>query len=107
MNYLSRIEEIVLIATWKLKDEAFGVSIIEQVEKDTGSSWLTGAIYGVLNRLRKKGYIETTKVEQSPEQMGHPRIYYRVSRSGMDKLIAAQKINQSVWDGVPDLDKGE
>ena len=37
MNYLSRIEEIILIATWKLKDEAFGVSIIEQVEADTGA----------------------------------------------------------------------
>ena len=36
MNYLSRIEEILLLAIWKLQDNAYGISIREQVEKDTG-----------------------------------------------------------------------
>lgn len=105
MGFLSRIEEILLLAIWKLGDDAFGVAIINQVESDTGITWMSGSIYGALTRLKKNGYISTTRVQQSPEQMGRPRIYYQLTKSGMDKLIAVQKVNQSMWNGVPNLEK--
>lgn len=105
MGFLSRIEEFLLLAIWKLADNAFGVAIIEQVETDTGISWMSGAIYGALTRLRKNGYVETTRVQQSPEQLGRPRIYYRLTKLGMEKLIAVQKVNRMMWDGVPNLEK--
>ena len=106
MGVLSKIEEILMLAIWKLGDDAFGVAIIEQVEKDTGISWMSGSIYGALTRLKKNGYVQTTRVEQSPEQTGRPRIYYQLTKLGMDKLIAVQKVNRSMWIGVPDLEKG-
>jgi len=105
MGFLPRIEEILLLSVWKLKDNAYGISIIEQVEKDTGVTWLSGSIYGALNRLKKNTYISTTRVEQSPEQTGRPRIYYKLTPLGMDKLIAVQKVNKSIWLNVPDLEK--
>ncbi|MFC1492504.1 PadR family transcriptional regulator [candidate division KSB1 bacterium] len=105
MGFLPKIEEILLLAIWKLKDNAYGITVIEQVESDTGTTWLSGSIYGALNRLKKNGYINTTKIEQSPEQRGRPRIYYKLSDSGLDKLISAQKVNKDVWQGVPDLEK--
>lgn len=105
MNLLPRIEEILLLAIWKLKNDAYGVQIIEQVEQDTRITWLSGSIYGALTRLKKNGYITTTKVQQSPEQTGRPRIYYELTSLGMDKLIAVQKVNQAIWLGVPDLEK--
>ena len=105
MGFLSRIEEILLLSIWKLKDDAFGVAIIEQVERDTGTTWMSGSIYGALTRLKKNGYITTTRVQQSPEQMGRPRIYYQLTRAGLDKLIAVQKVSQSMWSGVPNLEK--
>ena len=52
MNFLSRIEEILLLAIWKLKDNAFGIAIREQVEQDTGMSWMSGAIYDSFNYNR-------------------------------------------------------
>lgn len=105
MGFLSRIEEFLLLAVWKLGDDAFGVAIIDQVETDTGITWMSGSIYGALTRLKKNGYISTTRVQQSPEQTGRPRIYYRLTPSGMDKLIAVQKVNRSIWNGVPNLEK--
>jgi hypothetical protein len=35
MDLLSRSEEIVLPAIWKLKNDAYGVTIREQVSQDT------------------------------------------------------------------------
>ena len=107
MNFLPKIEEILLLAIWKLKDNAYGISVIEQVEKDTGTQWLPGSIYGALNRLKKHGYIATSGVAQSPDQKGRPRIYYNLTASGREKLITAQQVSREMWNGVPDLKKAE
>ncbi|HHF51779.1 MAG TPA: hypothetical protein ENL46_03730 [Candidatus Aminicenantes bacterium] len=105
MTYLSRIEEILLLAIWKLKENAYGIAIRRQVEKDTGISWLSEAIYAPLSRLKDKGYVTSIKAQRSTEKGGRPRIYYQLSPSGLGKLASLQKVNQSLWEGVPDLKK--
>ncbi len=106
MNFLPKIEEILLLAIWKLKDNAYGTTIIEQVEKDTGSSWVSGSVYSALTRLKKNKYINTVKIEKSSDQIGRPRIYYELTESGLQKLYAAQKVTSMMWDGVPDFEEG-
>ncbi len=105
MAFLSRIEEILLLAIWKLKDEAYGIAIRRQVEKDTGITWLSEAIYAPLSRLKDKGFVESIKAAKSPEKSGRPRIYYRLTPSGLGRLISAQEVNRLLWQGVPDLKK--
>ena len=105
MAFLSKVEEIILLAIWKLQDNAYGLSISEQVEKDTGVTWLSGSVYGGLNRLKKNGYISTVKITHSGEQAGRPRIFYKLTPAGKTKLAAAQKVNQRIWVGVPNLEK--
>ena len=103
--FLSRIEEILLLSIWKLKDEAYGIAIRQQVEKNTGLSWLSEAIYAPLSRLKDKGYVESIKAEESTGKGGRPRIYYRITPSGLDRLISVQEVNRSMWSGIPDLKK--
>ena len=103
MKFLSRIEEILLLAIWKLKDDAYGISIRERVEKDTGVKWLSGAIYAPLNRLRKNGYVAAQQAEGSAELGGRPRIYYSLTKLGKEKLISIQQVSRGMWKGVPDL----
>lgn len=105
MNLLSRIEEIILLTIWKLEDNAYGIAIIEKIEQDTGINWMSGSIYGALNRLKKNRYISTERIEQSPELTGRPRIYYRLTKSGLDRLIMVQKVTNSIWKGVPVLQR--
>ena len=105
MGLLSKIDELVLLSIWKLGDKAFGISIVNQLKKDTGIHWASGAIYGILNKIKKNGYITTSKIEKSPELSGRPRIYYNLTELGMEKLIDAQKISKAAWNGIPDLEK--
>jgi len=105
MTFLSRIEEILLLAIWKLKEDAYGIAIRRQVEKDTGISWLSEAIYAPLSRLKDKGYVKSIKAERSTEKGGRPRIYYQLTPSGIGRLITIQKVNRSLWEGIPDLKK--
>jgi PadR family transcriptional regulator PadR len=103
MKWLTRIEEIMLLAIWKLKDQAYGIAIREQVEKDTCVKWLSGAIYVPLSRLKASGYVKTRKAGRSAELGGRPRIYYTLSPLGMKKLISLQTMNKTLWANVPDL----
>jgi DNA-binding PadR family transcriptional regulator len=103
MQFLSRIEEILLLAIWKLDDNAFGITIREQVEKDTGVKWLSGAIYGPLSRLRKNGYVKTITGDSASDQRGRPRIYYALTIVGKEKLQAIQMLNRVMWANVPDV----
>jgi len=103
MKWLTRIEEIMLLTIWKLKDQAYGIAIREQVEKDTGVKWLSGAIYVPLSRLKKSGYVKTRKTGKSAELGGRPRIYYTLSPLGMKKLISLQAMNKTLWANVPEL----
>jgi DNA-binding PadR family transcriptional regulator len=105
MAWLSRIEEVLLLAIWKLNDEAYGIAIRRQVETDTGISWLSEAIYAPLSRLKDKGYVESLRAAKSSDRGGRPRIYYRLTPSGLDRLISVQEINRALWYGVPDLKK--
>ena len=72
MAFLSRIEEILLLTIWKLKDEAYGIAIRHQVERDTGISWLSEAIYAPLSRLKDKGYVESIKAKNLPKKVDAP-----------------------------------
>jgi PadR family transcriptional regulator PadR len=103
MALLSRIEEILLLAIWKLRDEAYGIAIRRQVEKDTGITWLSEAIYAPLSRLKEKGYVETSAAAASSERGGRPRVYYCLTRSGLARLVSIQEVNRALWRGVPDL----
>ena len=65
MILLSRSEEIVLVAIWKLGDNAYGVTIREQVSRDTGHEWSFGAIYKPLKQLTHKHYAEKRKSDST------------------------------------------
>jgi hypothetical protein len=73
MNILSRSEEIVLLAVWKLKDSAFGVTIGGQVSKDAGADWAFGAVSKPLKQLARKGFVEKSSSELVAERGGRAR----------------------------------
>jgi len=103
MKLLSRIEEIILLSIWKLGDDAYGITIREEVIKATGKEWLLGAIYAPLSRLRKNGYVKTVAGSPSPERGGRSKIYYSLTTEGKRALSEIQHVNAQLWQGVPNL----
>ncbi len=103
MQFLSRIEEILLLAIWKLEDNAYGIAIREQVEKDTGIKWLSGAVYGPLSRLRKNGYVKSKTDKVTTDLAGRPRIYYVLTPLGKKKLRSIQELNRVLWAEIPEM----
>lgn len=103
MSILSKVEEILLLIIWKLGENAYGAAIFDQVEKETELRWLSGSIYGALTRLKKNDYVSTRQVKCKTAGAGRPRIYYKLTPLGLERLSVVQRVNQSIWDNVPNL----
>ena len=103
MYMLSRSEEIVLLAIWRLQGKAYGVTIRQQVNKATGYSWTVGAVYAPLHRLEKKGLVKTLKGDPMPERGGRSKIYYEVTSDGKSALLKIKQVNDSIWKNLPSL----
>ena len=104
MKLLSRIEEIILLSIWKLQDDAYGMTIRDEVIKATGVPWLLGAIYGPLGRLHKNGYVTSYKGDPTPERGGRAKVFYELTPLGKEELIKIQKVNSIIWTDVPPLE---
>lgn len=102
MRLLTRMEEIVLIAIWRLGDNAYGITIREAVAKATGEDFPLGAVYPFLSRLQKGGYVVTSTSRATPERGGRHKIMYRLTETGRAALATVQEVNRRAWDGIPD-----
>ena len=107
MNLLSRSEEIVLLAIWKLREEAYGVAIRSQVNDSTGYEWSVGAVYAPLHRLVKKGLVKTLKGEPIPERGGRHKIYYEITPNGKKALHQIKCVHEALWQDAPALELDE
>lgn len=103
MRLLSRKEEMILLAIWKLQNEdgAYGVTIRSYIERMTGIKWLFGAIYGPLGRLVDYGYVESFESDPLPERGGRRKILYRLTPKGKKELMTVKELNSVLWADIP------
>lgn len=100
MKELTKIEEILLVAIWQLKESAYGVKIRQHVSKIAGRELTYGHLYSALNQLVTKKYVLKSVGQISAKRLGRPRIYYSISPEGMSALKAAREMNERLWSGI-------
>ena len=93
MRLISRLEEIILLAIWKLEDDAYGLAILEEIRKATGKTWLTGSIYASLGRLLKHGLVESFEGDPVPERGGGAAEEMQRSRA----FVEGRGANAAAW----------
>ena len=101
MRLISRLEEIILLAIWRLGADAYGLAILEEIRKATGKVLLTGSIYASLGRLLKHGLVESFEGDPVPERGGRRKIYYRITPDGRQALEEIRKISSAIWANIP------
>jgi DNA-binding PadR family transcriptional regulator len=98
MKDLTLTEEMFLLAVWKLKDNAYGVTIRQYVVKETGRNYPIGTIYSALDKMTRKGYLRKTVGDPIPERGGRSKNYYHITKEGVNALKAAIKLKKLLWD---------
>jgi PadR family transcriptional regulator, regulatory protein PadR len=98
---LGEFELLVLLACLRLGDEdAYAVSIADEIAARTGRSLQRAAVYVTLQRLEKKGLLSTRLGDPRPERGGKARRLVRVERAGREAVRDARQALQRMWLGL-------
>ena len=98
MKDLNLTEEIFLLAVWKLKEKAYGVTIRQHVSQETGRIYPYGTLYSALDKLARKGYLTKSTGNPTPERGGRRKFYYHITREGKNALKTAMELKRLLWD---------
>ncbi|MGD8536418.1 MAG: PadR family transcriptional regulator [Candidatus Aminicenantes bacterium] len=102
-KFISRSEEFILLAVWRLKENAYGVTIRNQIKEATGKTWAYGALFVMLSRLEKKGFLTSHFADPSPQRGGKSKRIFRLTSQGVKVLKEVRKAHESVWSGIEEL----
>jgi PadR family transcriptional regulator PadR len=101
VEFLTKLEELILLSVWRLGDEAYGTTIYRHIQTATGKSVSLGGVYFPLDRLAKKGYLRVYNASATPDRRGLSRRYYRLTETGHAALDETKRINDLFWAGYP------
>ena len=103
---LGEFEQMVLLAVLQVNDNAYGVSVHEELERHTARPVARGAVYMTLDRLEKKGLLASSLSAPTAERGGRARRCYKPTRAAIASLKASRRTLLSLWDGLePVLEK--
>ena len=101
---LGELEQLILLAALRLGDEAFAVTIGEELRARAGVETPRGAVYVTLERLQRKGLLRSRFGDPTPERGGKAKRHFQVTKSALPLLRSSQVALLNLWDGV-DLGK--
>ena len=103
---LTRTEELLLLAVWRLQQDAYGLTIGRRVSDLLGKKVSVGAVYIPLERLARKGLLATWESEPTARRGGRRKRFYKLTSSGLAALNTVRKIHDEAWSGLPGLALG-
>ena len=103
MDIITRLEEIILIAIWKLKDNAYGVTINQEVSKIYGKNYTMGSLYFSLDQLYRKELVSKKSGNPTSERGGRSKIYYTLTDEGRMALVKVNELNKKAWSEIDDV----
>lgn len=101
-TYLGEFQEIVLLAILILDDNAYGVSIQEEIKIELKRNISRGALHTALTRLEDKGFIKSEVGGATKERGGRSKRMYAVTNLGKEALKEARQLREQLWQKVPE-----
>ena len=99
-DYLGEFEHIIVLALLRLADQAYGVTVRQEIEVRTKREVSIGAVYATLDRLEAKGYVKSHRGDPTPERGGRSKRFFRVTAKGIAAVSRTQRALQSMTEGL-------
>jgi DNA-binding PadR family transcriptional regulator len=99
MDLLTKQEELFLLSIYRLTQPAYLVNIRDHLLQYTGKDWAFGSLYITLDKLCRKGYVETYVGEPKGLRGGKAIKYYQLTRGGLAALAKAKELQDIMWQG--------
>jgi DNA-binding PadR family transcriptional regulator len=97
---LGTLELAALLAVVRLGDDAYGLSVRNDLSERAKRDYSVGAIYTTLRRLEEKGLLTSHASDPLPVRGGRSRLLFRLTGAGARAIRDAERQATSMWAGV-------
>jgi len=100
---LTPTELLVLLAIQRRIRDAYGVTIRDEIERETGNRVSFGVLYSLLGRLQEEGFLSSREGEATPERGGRAKRYFSLTGKGQHTLQHTLRSIDRMRVAVPNL----
>lgn len=104
-DYLGEFELIVLAAILRAGQDAYGIAVHREIEERTGRTVAIGSVYKALERLKKKGFVESRLGDPTPVRGGRAKQHFAVTGAGHQAMQTMVETFDRMFSGL-DLEWG-
>ena len=98
---LGEFEEIVMLTVGILYKAAYGVAIIDEIERRLSRKVSIGSLQTVLRRLENKGYLRSEFGEATNVRGGKRKRYFSLTSLGSRVLRESQEQRVELFKAIP------
>jgi PadR family transcriptional regulator, regulatory protein PadR len=102
-TYIGELEELVLLTVGILYKEAYGVAVMDEIEKQTGRSLNISAVHAVLKRLEEKGLVVSKMGDPTGERGGRRKRIFLLTAAGKRALEEANEMRNQLFNQIPKI----
>ena len=102
-EHLGELEELILLTVGSLNNEAYGVSIMDEIKVRSGRDLNVSAVHAVLKRLETKGYLKSWMGGATNERGGRRKRYFSMTAVGKQALDKSMQFRMDLYRNIPDL----
>ncbi len=100
-TYIGELEELVLLTVGVLYNDAYGVAVMDEIEKQTGRSLNISAVHAVLKRLEEKGLVNSQMSDPTNERGGRRKRIFTLTAAGRKALADANELRNQLYNQIP------
>lgn len=100
---LGEFEELVLLMVAALHNEAYGVSILENLEEKQGKKLNISAVHVALKRLEDKSFVKSRFGGITEDRGGRRKKFYVITALGKRMLDNQFELRTSLYNQIPKI----
>ena len=100
---LTDFEIMILLAILRVGDEAYGVTIAQEIEDKAGRMVQLPAVYAALDRLEKQGLVRSWIGDATPQRGGRAKKHFELTETGLGSVQDTRAALTALWSQLPQL----
>ena len=100
---LGELEELVLLVVGVLYNDAYTVTVMDEILEQTDRNLNISAVHAVLRRLENKGLVSSTMGGATNSRGGRRKRIFVLTMSGKKALDTARELRNQLYEQIPSI----
>ena len=102
-TFMGEFEELVLLTVAIIYKEAYGLTIMDEVEARSGRKVTISTVHATLHRLEEKGFLRSYLGGATKERGGRKKRFFEVTSFGKRAINEARELRNGMWQDIPEV----